>query len=137
MPTNLDKVVKPAWAAKILGIDHAALPALGRPWTKRDVRALPEEQPPWLTEARCRYATRVQQQREQRAAQLNAAMTRLGYNDPDLGTVEQAVSYIDGALIHLKFETRCSEDDADAVAWRRWPKSTAAEEEDAAAGAHW
>ena len=35
---------------------------------------------------------------------------------------------IDFALTHLMTETRCCQDEADRVAWRRWPKSMTAEE---------
>ncbi|WP_143728114.1 hypothetical protein [Micromonospora cremea] len=129
MPAKLDKVVKPRWAAKVLGIDYADLPKLDRPWTKRDVRSLRDSRPGWLTEARRRHATRVQQANESRAAELDAELARLGYDAPDLGTVDQAALYIDGALTHLTTVTRCSEDEADRAAWRRWRKSMAAEED--------
>lgn len=136
MPANLDKVVKPSWAAKVLSIDYSDLPKLDRLWTKRDVRLLRDSRPDWLTEARRRHAANGQQARaangqqarEARAAELDAALARLGYDAPDLGTVDQAVLYIDGALTHLMIETRCSEDEADQAAWRRWPKAMAAEE---------
>jgi hypothetical protein len=126
---NLDKVVKPEWAAKVLGIDYCDLPKLDRPWTKRVVGALRDERPQWLTEARRRHAARAARQWEERIAQLDVVLTRLGYNDPDLGTVDQAVLYIDGAVTHLMTEVRCAEGDAEAVAWRRWPKSMSAEED--------
>ncbi|MET8311365.1 hypothetical protein [Micromonospora sp. NPDC005173] len=129
MPAKLDKVVKPRWAAKVLGIDYADLPKLDRPWTQRDVRSLRDSRPDWLTDARRRHAASVQQASEARAAELDVALARLGYDAPDLGTVDQAVLYIDGALTHLMIETRCSEDEADRAAWRRWPTSMAAEED--------
>jgi hypothetical protein len=129
VPAKLDKVVKPSWAAKVLSIDHSDLPTLDRPWTKRDVRSLRDSTPDWLTEARRRHAASMQQAGEARAAELDAALVRLGYNAPDLGTVDQAALYIDVALTHLMTETRCSEDEADRAAWRRWPKSMAAEED--------
>ncbi|MFF0370108.1 hypothetical protein [Micromonospora sp. NPDC005087] len=129
MPAKLDKVVKPRWAAKVLGIDYADLPKLDRPWTQRDVRSLRDSRPGWLTEARRRRAASVQQASEARAAELDVALARLGYDAPDLGTADQPVLYIDGALTHLMIETRCSEDESDRAAWRRWPKSMAAEED--------
>lgn len=129
MPAKLDQVVKPKWAAKVLAIDYADLPKLDRPWTKQDVRSLRDSRPDWLTEARRRHAASVQQASQARAAELDVALARLGYNAPDLGTVDQAVLYIDGALTHVMIETRCSEDEADRAAWRRWPKSMAAEED--------
>ena len=107
MPAKLDTVVQPSWAAKVLYIDHADLPTLDRPWTKRDVRALRDSTPDWLSDARRRQATRVQEASEARAAELDAALARLGYDAPDLGTVEQAVLCIDFALTHLMAETRC------------------------------
>jgi hypothetical protein len=55
MPTKLDKVVKPSWAAKVLGIAYSDLPKLDRPWTKGDVRKLRDSKPDWLTEARRRH----------------------------------------------------------------------------------
>lgn len=61
-------------------------------------------------------------------AELVATFARLGYDAADLGTVEQAVLYIDGARTHLMVETRCSEDEADHAAWKLWPKSMEAEE---------
>jgi hypothetical protein len=137
MPANLDKVVKPGWAAKVLSIDYSDLPKLDRPWTKRDVRALRDSKPDWLTEARRRHAASVRQASEARQAELDATLTRLGYDAPDLGTLDQALLYIDGALIHLMSVTRCSEDEADRAAWRRWPRSMAAEEEYADAGDGW
>jgi hypothetical protein len=123
--------MKPGRAAKVLGIDYADLPRLDRPWTKRDVRALCGDRPQWLTDARRRYATGVQQEREERITRLDDAMTRLGYNAPDAGTLDQAVLYIDPARTHLMTETKCTEGDADAVAWRRWPGSMTEEQNDA------
>jgi hypothetical protein len=130
MPAKLDKPVKPSWAAKVLGIDYSDLPKLDHPWTKGDVRSLRDSRPDWLTEAR-RHATRKQQAGEARSAELDAELARLGYDAPDLGTLDQAVLYLDGARTHLMTVTRCSEDEADRAAWRRWPKSMAAEEADA------
>ena len=46
-------------------------------------------------------------------------------------TLNQAVLYLDGARTHLMCVTGCSEDEADHVAWRRWPDSMAADEADA------
>ncbi|MBQ0905495.1 hypothetical protein [Micromonospora sp. U21] len=121
--------MKPSWAAKVLGIDDADLPKLDRPWSQRDVRSLRESRPDWLIEARRRHAGSVQQASEARAAELDAELARLGYDAPDLGTVDQAALYIDDAVTHLTTVTRCSEDEADRAAWRRWPKSMAAEED--------
>ena len=135
MPARLDTVVEPSWAAKVLYIDYADLPTLDRPWTKRDVRSRRDSTPDWLSDARRRHATRVQEASEARAAGLDAALARLGYDAPDLGTVEQAVLYIDFALTHLMTETRCCQDEADRAGWRRWPKSMAAEEDYADADA--
>lgn len=133
MPANLDKPVKPSRAAKVLSIDYADLPKLDRPWTKRDIRALRDAKPQWLTQARRQHADRRQREREERIAGLDETLGRLGYDAPDLGTLDQAVHYIDGARTHLMTETRCSEEDADAAAWRRWPKSMAEEQDDAEA----
>jgi hypothetical protein len=46
---------------------------------------------------------------EKRIAELDAALTRLGYDAADHGTLEQAVLYADGARTHLMIETGCSE----------------------------
>jgi hypothetical protein len=128
MPTKLDRTVKPGWVANVLSIDVADLPKLDRPWSKRDIRALRVESPKWLADVRRRHATRVQQDREALNARLDAEITRLGYNDPDLGTVDQAVLYIAGAITYLMHETGCTERDGDMVALRRLPKSMEAEE---------
>ncbi|SCL21108.1 hypothetical protein GA0074692_1087 [Micromonospora pallida] len=127
---KLDKVVKPSWAARVLCIDHSDLPKLDRPWTKGDVRELRDSNPAWLTEARQRYATRRQQESETRMAELAAEFARLGYDEPDQGTLDQAMHYIDGARTHLMIATDCSETEADRAAWRVWPKSMAAEDAD-------
>ncbi len=127
MPAKLDKVVKPGWVAKVLSIDDSDLPKLDRPWIRRDVRSLRDSKPDWLTDARRRHATHVQEASQARAAELDAALARLGYDAPDLGTLDQAVLYIDGALTHLMTETACCQDEADRAAWRRWPKSMTAE----------
>ena len=59
-------------------------------------------------------------------AKLEVKLARLDYDAADLRTLNQAVRYIDGARTHLMtVNTRCSE--ADRAAWRRWPKSVAAE----------
>ncbi|MBQ0905331.1 hypothetical protein [Micromonospora sp. U21] len=129
MLAKLDRPVKPGLAAKALGIDYSDLPKLGHPWTKKNVRSLRDSTPGWLNEARRRHATRVQQASEARAAELDAELARLGYDAPDLGAVDQAALYIDAAVTHLTTVTRCSEDEADRAAWRRWPKSMAAEED--------
>ncbi|WP_432992402.1 hypothetical protein [Dactylosporangium sp. CA-233914] len=131
------KAAQSSWAAKVLGIDYGDLPNLGRPWTKGDVRALRDSKPEWLTEARRRHSVRKQEAAEARTAELVAAFERLGYDAPDLGTLDQALLYIDGARIHLMSETRCSEGEADRAAWRRWPRSMAAEEHDADRGNFW
>ena len=120
-----------SWAAKVLAIAGQDLPKLDHPWTKGDVRALRDSKPDWLTEARRRYAARVREANEARAARLDIALARLGYDAADLGTLDQAVLYIDGAQTHLMTVTGCSEADAELAAWRRWPKSMAAEQSDA------
>src|SRR5262245_39084604 len=89
-PRNPDKVVKPDWAAKVLSIDPADLPKLGRRWTKRDVNQLRTERPMWLTEARRRYAAKKSAMAEDEARRLDEALTARGWTDPDLGTMEQA-----------------------------------------------
>lgn len=131
MPTNLDKVVKPSWAAKALGIAYSDLPKLDRPWTKGDIRKLRDGKPDWLTDARRRHGKDQQEAAEARLTELVAAYERLGYDAPDLGTLDQAIFYLDIARTHLMAETRCSEDEADRAAWRLWPRSMAAEEADA------
>ncbi len=131
MLTKLDKVVKPSWAAKVLGIAYSDLPKLDHPWTGRDVWTLRDSKPDWLTEARRRHGKNQQEAAEARTTELAAAFGRLGYHAPDLGTLDQAIFYLDGARIHLMTETHCSEDEADRAAWRLWPKSMAAEETDA------
>ncbi|WP_124821272.1 hypothetical protein [Micromonospora ureilytica] len=75
MSARLDKVVKSRWAA-----DYADLPKLNRLWTQRGVRSLPDSRPDWLTEARRRHAATRQQISEARAAELEVALTRLGYD---------------------------------------------------------
>jgi hypothetical protein len=127
---KLDTVVKTGWAAKVLGIDCADLPKLDHPWTKRDVRRLRDDRPQWLTEARRRHAKRVAAASRAKAERLAADLAELGYTAPDLGTLDQAVLYIDGARTHLVTATRCSERDADTAAWLRWPRSMACEEAD-------
>jgi len=128
---KLGKVVKPRWAAKVLGIARSDLPKLDRPWTKGDVRSLRDSRPDWLTEARRRHGKAQQAAGEARIAELVGEFARLGYTDPDLGTLDQAVLCLDGARTHLMCVTHCSEDEADRAAWLRWPKSMAAEEADA------
>jgi hypothetical protein len=131
MPTEPDKVVKPGWAAKVLGIAYSDLPKLDHPWTKADVRKLRDSKPDWLTEARRRHGRNQQEAAEARTAELVATFARLGYDAPDLGTLDQAMFYLDDARTHLMTETHCCEDEADRAAWRVWPKSMAAEEADA------
>jgi hypothetical protein len=84
-----------------------------------------------------RHAASVQQASDARCAELDAALTRLGYDAPDLGTLDQALLYIDGALTHLMTAARCCRDEADRAAWRRWSKSMAAEEDHAYAEDGW
>jgi hypothetical protein len=131
MPTNLDKVVKPSWAAKVLGIAYCDLPKLDHPWAKGDVWKLRDSKPGWLTEARRRHGNNQQETAEARMTELVAAFARLGYDAPDLATLDQAIDYLDGARTYLMTQTHCSEDEADRAAWRLWPKSMAAEEADA------
>ena len=129
MPTKLDRIVKPGWAAKVLCIDYADLPKLDHPWTKRDVRKLQQAKPEWLTAARCRHSAARAAKAAARLAELDTALVRLGCTAPDAGTVDQAVLYIDGACTHLMIDTGCSEDEADRAAWQRWPKSMSADED--------
>lgn len=131
----MDKVVKPSWAAKVLGIDYSDLPRLDRAWTKRDIRQLHADRPDWLTEARRRHNIRKQQAAAARAAKLDAELTRLGYTAADAGSLDQALNYIDGARLHLMHVTGCTELEADQAAWRRWPESMHLEQADAEA--HW
>lgn len=98
---------------------------------------LDNSKPDRLADARRGHATRVQEASQARAAELDAALARLGYNAPDLATVDQAVRCIDLALTHLMTETGCSKDEADRGAWRRWPKSMTAEEDYADAEDAW
>ena len=137
MAAKLDKVVKPGWAAKVLCIDYAELPRLDHPWTKRDVHELRQAKPEWLTDARRRYATARETQAATEAAELDAALVRLGYTAPDAGTVDQAIHYIDPAMTHLMCQTRCTEDDAERAAWRRWPTSMTAAEDNADDNGWW
>jgi hypothetical protein len=116
----------------VLRIDHSDLPKLDRPWTRRDVRPLRDSMPDRLTDARRRQATRVQEASQARAAELDAAPARPGYDAPDLGTLDQTVRSIDFALTHLMTETRCCEGEADRAAWRRWPKSMTGDTQQAA-----
>jgi len=124
---NPDKIAR--HPAKALHINGADLPNLGRPWTKRDVHTLRAEKPAWLTDARRRRAAMMAAAAEAEGARLDAELTRLGYTAPDEGTADQGFLYIDGALIHLQHAAKCTEDDADSAAWRRWPKSMAAVED--------
>jgi len=124
---NPDKIAR--HPAKALGIGGADLPNLGRTWTKRDIHKLRTEKPEWLTEARKRHGAQVTAVAEKEAERLDAELTKLGYTATDLGTVDQGISYIDGALIHLRTAAKCSEDAADRAAWRRWPKSMEALED--------
>jgi hypothetical protein len=68
---------------------------------------------------------------EREARRLDAMLTQLGFIAPDRGSAEQAAVYVATAIAQLADTARCSEDAAEAAAWRRWPESMAALEDEA------
>jgi hypothetical protein len=119
-----DRKVTRAWAAKVLGIGPDDLP--DGPWTKRHVRELRQARPEWLTQARRAWPAARQQAKSARTEELAAQLRALGYDAPDLGSVDQAFGYIEGACLGLQHAVGCSEQEADDAARALWPRSMSA-----------
>jgi len=142
---KIDRLDRPVGGgpAKALSIDPADLPALGRPWTKRDVRDLRAARPGWLIEARKRHGAAVAAAAKARAEALAAkalvlsqTLVSLGYAQEDQGTEDQFYLHVERAILHLRFAQKCTEEEAEAAAWLLWPM-TMAVTEDAEDAADW
>lgn len=134
---SLSKPLKPSQAAARLSILYEDLPKLDRPWTRLDVKTLRAEKPDWLVEAR-RKCGRIANERaavererkEAEAAKVIAFWREKGLVGLDVGTVEYHVLHVEPAMMWAAHALHVKCDIMDMAAWKVWPKSMQAIEDD-------
>jgi hypothetical protein len=130
---HVPKPLRPRHAAGQLNIATEDLPDLGRPWTRDDVRALRDERPEWLTEARRRFAAaaaaRYAAEREA-ALELSRRIEEAGWVTAADGS-DQAIALYDKIALRAHYAWGVDTDLAYAAADILLPKTSAWHNDDA------